>query len=64
MPATTDPHVEQYSRVDLHVRELDRPGTNPKLLSGEVAGTSEETARLFGSGRTMAEDSTGPRRDE
>ena len=51
---------DEPSRVDQHVKELDRPGTNPKVLAGEVAGTSEETAGLFGSGHTLAEDRTGP----
>ncbi len=64
MPTRTDPRVERYSRVDEHVRKLDRPGTDPKVLSGAVAGTSEETARLFDSGRTLAQDGTGPRREE
>jgi hypothetical protein len=52
------------SRVDEHVKALDRRVTNPKVLAGKVAGTSEETARLFSSGRTLAEDATGPHLEE
>jgi hypothetical protein len=53
--------LEQDSRVDEHVRELAEEFPDPRQLSGEVAGTSEETAALFDSGHTLAVDNTGPR---
>jgi hypothetical protein len=56
--------VEHDSRVDEHVRALAERIRNPRLLAGVVAGTSEETAALFNSGRTLAEDETGPRDED
>jgi hypothetical protein len=47
------------SRVDWHAEALAEHCPNPRLLAGMVAGTSEETAALFNSGRTLAEDETG-----
>lgn len=53
--------VERDSRVDEHVRELAEEFPDPRQLAGEIAGTSEETASLFNSGHTLAEDNTGSR---
>jgi hypothetical protein len=53
--------VEEQSRVDEHLKELAEVIRSPKELSGVVSGTSEETAALFNSGHTLAEDNTGTR---
>jgi hypothetical protein len=55
--------VERDDRVEQHLRRLAEVVRNPRVLAGVVAGTSEETAALFNSGHTLAEDSTGPRDD-
>lgn len=60
MPDTNLRHPDTSSREADHLQELERMTTDPKVLAGEVAGTSEETARLFNSGHTLAEDRTGP----
>ena len=49
------------TRVEEHLRELAERIPNPRLLAGSIAGTSEETAALFNSGHTLAEDNTGLR---
>jgi hypothetical protein len=52
------PH-QATSRVDWHAEELAAHVPNPRQLAAIVAGTSEETAALFSSGRTLAADHTG-----
>jgi hypothetical protein len=52
--------VEHDSRVEHHLRELAGEVRTPRELAAVVAGTSEETASLFDSGHTLAEDNTGP----
>jgi hypothetical protein len=51
------------TRVEEHLRELAERIRNPRLLAGSIAGTSEETAALFNSGHTLADDNTGPREE-
>jgi hypothetical protein len=60
---TSTEHAPPPSRVDEHLHELAEKVRNPRELSGLVAGTSEETAALFHSGHTLAEDATGARDD-
>jgi hypothetical protein len=59
MHETNDELAAMNSRVDAHAEELAKHCPNPRQLAGRVAGTSEETAALFSSGRTLAADSTG-----
>ena len=59
MQNPNDRLAAEYSRVDAHAEELAERCPNPRLLTGMVAGTSEETAALFSSGHTLAADNTG-----
>jgi hypothetical protein len=47
-----DPFPEDRNRVDHKVKELARTDPSAKDLSGKLSGSSEETARLFHSGKT------------
>jgi hypothetical protein len=58
-----DNSPEVTSRVDWHTEELAEHVPSPRQLAGIVAGTSEETAALFSSGRTLAADHTGDTTD-
>ena len=49
MQNPNDRLAAEYSRVDAHAEELAERCPNPRLLTGMVAGTSEETAALFNS---------------
>jgi hypothetical protein len=56
--------VEEQGRVEEHLKHLAEAVRSPRELSGIVAGTSEETAALFNSGHTLAEDNTGARDED
>ena len=56
--------IEDQGRVEEHLKDLAEVARSPKELSGIVAGTSEETAALFNSGHTLAQDNTGARDED
>jgi hypothetical protein len=62
-----DPNLkvnEELSRVDRHLAELARTHPDPKDLAGKVAGTSEETAALFGESEKSIDLIPGQKRNK
>jgi hypothetical protein len=53
MNEPNQPMPNQFSRVDWNVEELAQEEHDARQLSARVSGTSEETARFFGSKETL-----------